>query len=161
MKKTNGSVAAMAAVLALGMLAPAFADSSDPYDGLDAATAARLKQWDVGPDTIDVSKYPEEMQHLYVKFAFKCSKCHTLARPINSTYALPQEWQDYVTLMSQKPRSGIHKKDVEAIVKFLVYDSSVRKADLIKQKLAAQKGEGQDGKAPEKPATTGETAPAK
>ncbi|MDE2039805.1 MAG: cytochrome c [Elusimicrobia bacterium] len=91
--------------------------------------------FDNGPDTIDVSKYPPEQQKNYKVFAQKCSRCHTLARPINSHYALPEEWKAYVSKMRHKRHSGISDKDEDKITAFLIYDSSVRKADLIKQKL--------------------------
>lgn len=37
---------------------------------------------DKGPATINVSSYPPELQKSYKVFTEKCSKCHTIARPI-------------------------------------------------------------------------------
>ncbi len=60
---------------------------------IDEAARAGEKEFpgDKGPAEIDVSKYPAEQQSNYNTFAKKCSKCHTLARAINSPYALPKE----------------------------------------------------------------------
>lgn len=103
---------------------------------------------DKGPDTIDVSKYPKAQQDAYQVFSEKCSRCHTLARPINSEYALPEEWTTYVFMMRHKPRSGIDDAAQKTITDFLIYDSSVRKKDLIAKKLAAQKAAGGAAAAP-------------
>ncbi len=110
---------------------------------------------DNGPDTIDVSKYPAEQQANYKVFTEKCSKCHTLARPINSPFALPEEWQAYVTKMMRKKRSGIDKDSVKSIVEFLTYDSSVRKKDLIKQKLKEKSAGKTDASVSDREAASG------
>ena len=124
----------------------------------DAAPADQVFEADKGVDSIDVSKYPKEQQENYKVFSEKCSKCHTLARPINSKYALPEEWTAYVDKMRHKKRSGIDDDAQKTITDFLIYDSSVRKKDLIAQKLkdkaAADKaGDKKDAAKPdEKPA---------
>lgn len=100
--------------------------------------------FDKGPDTIDVSKYPQEQQDNYQVFAEKCSKCHTLARPINSPFALPEEWSAYVTKMQHKKRSGIDEDAAKKISSFLTYDSAIRKKDAIEKKLKDKKAA--DGK---------------
>lgn len=97
-----------------------------------------LSTFDEGPQTIDISEYPEEMQKKYEIFAARCSKCHTLARPINSDYALEDEWSRYVKRMMRKPGSGISPKDGKQIFEFLTYDSSIRKKELIEKKKAEQ-----------------------
>ena len=81
---------------------------------------------DLGQTWIDVSTYPPEQQKAYAVFAQRCCKCHTLARPINSTLATDQ-WEAYVSRMSRKPGSGISPKDAETIQAFLVFDSGKRK----------------------------------
>ncbi len=80
---------------------------------------------DLGPASIDVGGYPPEYQALYPLFAQKCSKCHTLARPINSSKQ-GDEWLAYVSRMSRKPGSGVNPNDAERIYDFLAYDSRVR-----------------------------------
>ena len=66
--------------------------------GLAGAVLALLAQTsnvvlpqDKGPDKIDVSGYPPEVQKAYKLFTTKCSKCHTIARPIN-TIMTRDEW---------------------------------------------------------------------
>jgi Photosystem P840 reaction-centre cytochrome c-551 len=81
---------------------------------------------DKGPAKIDVSAYPAEMQADYKLFAAKCSKCHTIARPIN-TMMTKAEWERYVKRMMHKPNSGISDKQGKDIFEFLVYDQTNRK----------------------------------
>jgi cytochrome c5 len=106
-------------------------------DELDEATKARIAKAEQGPATIDVSKYPQGIQDNYEIFSQKCTQCHKLSRPINSDYCIPAEWERYVKRMMHKPGSGINSSDAKKIFEFLVYDSSVRKKDLLDQKLAA------------------------
>lgn len=84
---------------------------------------------DLGPDTIDVSAYPQKMQRAYTVFAQQCSRCHTLARAINSQWATSVFWEHYVKRMWRKPGSGINGAEAKQIWEFLVYDSQVRKLD--------------------------------
>jgi hypothetical protein len=103
---------------------------------LDAATQARINRFEKGPATINVSKYPAAIQENYAVFTQKCSQCHKLSRPINSDYALPDEWSRYIHRMMNKPGSGIGGGDGKKIYEFLVYDSSVRKKAMLDEKLA-------------------------
>ena len=103
---------------------------------LDDATKARIAKFEQGPSTIDVSKYPQKIQDIYTDiFSQKCMQCHRLSRPINSDFALPSEWESYVKLMMHKPGSNINNGDARKIIDFLIYDSSVRKKDLMDEKL--------------------------
>ena len=81
---------------------------------------------DLGPAWIDVSAYPPEQQQAYALFSQRCSKCHTLARPINSSLD-PDQWTAYVARMSRKPGSGISPKDAETVRGFLLFDAGRRK----------------------------------
>jgi hypothetical protein len=81
---------------------------------------------DKGPDKIDVKAYPAPQQAAYKLFAAKCSKCHTLARPIN-TMMKRDEWERYVKRMMHKPNSGISDNQGKQIFDFLVYDQVERK----------------------------------
>ena len=101
--------------------------------------------WDKGPAEIDVSKYPLEQQENYKIFSVRCSKCHTLARAVNSPYALPEEWEPYVKKMQKKKRSGLNPKNSKKIVDFLIYDSKIRKKDLIEKKLKEKEAQKQKG----------------
>jgi len=96
----------------------------------------REMPYDKGPATIDVSSYTKKMQDIYKKdFQTKCSKCHTVARAVNAPYALSDEWKNYIRKMMKKPGSGINPASAKKIFNFLVYDSEIRKKDLIEKKL--------------------------
>jgi hypothetical protein len=103
---------------------------------LDAATQARIERFEKGPATINISKYPAGIQANYAVFSQKCSQCHKLSRPINSDYALPDEWSRYIHRMMNKPGSGIGASDGKQIYEFLVYDSSIRKKAMLDQKFS-------------------------
>jgi hypothetical protein len=124
-------------VVALGLIAGAgvvsVARGAD--EQLDPATKARIERFEKGPATVDVSKYPQGIQENYEVFSSKCSQCHKLSRPINSDYALPDEWSRYIKRMMHKPGSGINAGDGKKIYDFLVYDSSVRKKAMVDEKL--------------------------
>ena len=75
---------------------------------------------DKGPDKVDVSNYPSEVQDAYRMFAAKCSKCHTLARPIN-TDLTADAWKMYVKRMSNKPDSNITPDQAKQIYSFLKF----------------------------------------
>lgn len=81
---------------------------------------------DKGPNTINVSAYPPEQQKAYKVFTDKCSKCHTIARPIN-TMMTTSEWERYVKRMMHKPNSGINDNQGKTIFEFLSYDQTNRK----------------------------------
>ena len=104
-------------------------------DQLDAQTKARIDQFEKGPATIDVSKYPAQLQDYYQAFSQKCSQCHKLSRPINSDYVLPDQWSRYIKQMMYKPGSNISAAEGKKIYQFLVYDSSVRKKKALDDKL--------------------------
>ena len=81
---------------------------------------------DNGSNFIDVSNYPSEMQERYKLFARKCSRCHTLARPVNSDF-FGEVWRKYVYKMMKKPGAGLTPKVADKIIEFLIYDSQARK----------------------------------
>lgn len=105
-------------------------------ENLDPATKARIERFEKGPATVDISKYPDAIKEGYEVFSVKCSQCHKLSRPINSDYALPEEWSRYVKRMMRKPGSGIGAGDGKKIFEFLAYDSSVRKKAMVDEKMA-------------------------
>ena len=75
---------------------------------------------DKGPSKVEISSYPKEVQDNYAVFASKCSKCHTLARPIN-TNLKPEEWKMYVKRMMNKPDSGISPDQGKKVYQFLKF----------------------------------------
>jgi cytochrome c5 len=130
--KRQTITAIIAAALALtGSSAVRAAD-----EPLDAETKARVQRFEKGAATVDVSKYPQGIRDNYEVFTEKCSQCHKLSRPINSDYALPDEWSRYVKRMMHKPGSGINATEGKKIYEFLTYDSSVRKKAMVDEKLA-------------------------
>jgi hypothetical protein len=126
--------AALAAGLLLG--AGAFNVARAAAENLDPETKARIERFEKGPATIDVSKYPDAIKENYEVFSTKCSQCHKLSRPINSDYAMPEEWSRYIKRMMHKPGSGISAGEGKKIFEFLAYDSSVRKKAMLDEKLA-------------------------
>jgi hypothetical protein len=123
----------LAVSLLLGTGATRLARAAD--DNLDPATKARVERFEKGPATIDVSKYPDAIKEDYEVFSTKCTQCHKLSRPINSDYALPDEWSRYIKRMMHKPGSGISAGEGKKIYDFLVYDSSIRKKAMVDEKL--------------------------
>ena len=93
---------------------------------LAAQTSNVVLPQDKGPDKIDISAYPAPQQAAYKVFASKCSKCHTIARPMN-TMMKRDEWERYVKRMMHKPNSGIGDAQGKVIFDFLVYDQTERK----------------------------------
>ena len=55
----------------------------------------------------------------YKLFAVRCSKCHSLARPLNSGIDDDDYWRMYVARMRRQPSSGISEEDTVAILRFL------------------------------------------
>ena len=127
------SAAILTAVVALALDGAGTVHADDP---LDPQTKARVEQFDKGPATIDVSKYPDKLQEYYQTFSQKCSQCHRLSRPINSDYVLPDQWSRYIKRMMYKPGSNIGGSEAKNIYDFLVYDTSVRKKKALDDKLA-------------------------
>ena len=60
----------------------------------------------------------------------RCSKCHSLARPLNSGIIDDGYWKLYVARMRRQPGSGISLEDTDQILRFLHYYSmeEIRKA---------------------------------
>lgn len=95
------------------------------FVGAQSGSNVTLPQ-DKGPDKVDISAYPPELQKAYKLFSGKCSKCHTIARPIN-TLMTRAEWERYVKRMMHKPNSGISDNQGKEIFDFLAYDQANRK----------------------------------
>jgi hypothetical protein len=129
----NKFTSVLLGVVALTLLAAEGARAQTP---LDPETKARVERFEKGPATIDVSKYPDAIKENYQVFSQKCSQCHKLSRPINSDYALPDEWSRYIKRMMYKPGSNISAADGKKIYDFLAYDSSIRKKAMLDDKLA-------------------------
>jgi hypothetical protein len=74
-----------------------------------------------------VRALPDEVREAYELFSIRCSRCHTLARPLNSGITNPRHWRLYVRRMQRMPGSGISRRDAERILVFLDhYSEGVR-----------------------------------
>lgn len=68
---------------------------------------------------LDVSAMPADVQGDYAVFAQRCSKCHSLARPLESGITEDSYWRMYVEKMRRQPGSGISEADTVPILRFL------------------------------------------
>lgn len=140
MRKRKWQALAAAVILPALMISGLAAQKKAGHEG--HGDEEKTFPYDNGPDTIDVSTYPTEHQANYKIFVKKCAKCHTLARPINAPYSSSKEWGDYIEKMKKKKRSGLDAKSADKILKFLIYDSSVRKKGAPEKKAeSAEKAE--------------------
>lgn len=110
---TNGEIISKAVLMAVMASLALLAGPARAEDKKDFAA-------DKGPDKVNVSAYPAEVQEDYRVFSAKCSKCHTLARPIN-TDLTADAWKMYVKRMSNKPDSGITPDQGKRIYSFLKF----------------------------------------
>ena len=72
---------------------------------------------------LDARQLPAAVQADYALFARRCSKCHALARALNSGIDDDDAWVGYVARMRRQPGSGISREDTVAILRFLHYYS--------------------------------------
>jgi hypothetical protein len=77
-----------------------------------------------GREGLDVAQLPEVVRPDYQLFARRCSKCHSLARPLGSGITDDEVWIAYVNRMRRQPGSGISPQDAAPILRFLHYYSS-------------------------------------
>lgn len=77
-----------------------------------------------GRDGLDAAQLPEAVRPDYALFARRCSKCHSLARPLGSGIVDDAVWIAYVAKMRRQPGSGISPQDAPPILRFLHYYST-------------------------------------
>ncbi len=70
------------------------------------------------------SAVPPEEQADYAVFTQRCSKCHSLARPLESGITEDSFWRMYVEKMRRQPGSGITEEDTVPILRFLHWYSA-------------------------------------
>ncbi|MCW5837575.1 MAG: hypothetical protein KIS78_34600 [Labilithrix sp.] len=68
---------------------------------------------------LDSGKLPESLRADYALFTQRCSKCHSLARPLAAGITDDEQWSLYVNRMRRQPGSGISYDDQERILRFL------------------------------------------
>src|SRR5262245_16819181 len=78
-------------------------------------------------EELDVRSLPPELRGDYAVFAQKCSKCHSLSRPLASGIDDDEYWRRYVERMRRQPASGISPADEPPILRFLHYYSQAHK----------------------------------
>lgn len=94
---------AVAALLALG-LAACIGGGVGARGGLSEQRVAGLEP---------------EVSEAYALFARKCSRCHSLARPLTAQVDSMDHWRAYVARMRRNPGSGISPADGDRILVFL------------------------------------------
>lgn len=82
---------------------------------------------DSGPDKVDVSSYPSNIQEDYKAYERQCGKCHTLARSINTSMPAVY-WANYLGTAVKKAEYGITLAQADQIYQFLAYDQVSRKS---------------------------------
>ena len=60
----------------------------------------------------------------------RCSRCHTLARPLNADITEFEHWKAYVRRMRHHAGSGISPQDAKTILVFLKYYAQQRAQEL-------------------------------
>jgi hypothetical protein len=98
------------------------------------------------------SALPADVRADYAVFALRCSKCHSLARPLNSGIDTDEYWKMYVERMRRQPASGISVADTVPILRFLHVFS-------IAERKRKQEQEDKDSPVPAAPLADAGTAP--
>jgi mono/diheme cytochrome c family protein len=78
---------------------------------------------------IDTSGYPADIQEDYRVFRAKCNECHGLDISLKPSMS-PTQWSFEVKKMQAMASSQFNDKQAAAIIAFLNYDESQRKAQL-------------------------------
>lgn len=68
-----------------------------------------------------ISAMPLGVQEDYDLFAYKCSRCHTLSRPLKAPITQMEHWRAYVARMRRHAGSAISEDDGNRILRFLEY----------------------------------------
>lgn len=89
------------------------------------AGAFGCSAWQRG-DGVSVAAIPPEVRPDYELFASRCSRCHTLARPLEARVWTMHHWEAYVTRMRRQPGSGISLDDQPGILRFLAWYTANR-----------------------------------
>jgi len=88
-----------------------------------ASLAASCASAGFRSEGLEPSTLPGDVRADYAVFAHRCSKCHSLARPLSSGIKDMGYWSMYVARMRRQPASGISQDDAIAILRFLQYYS--------------------------------------
>ena len=117
--------------LALGIFAASAASAAAAPGRFTPRQLEAEFYFDLGSPQVDVAGYPRAQQENYATFASVCSRCHTLARPINSPIAARADWRRYIKRMYARSKIQSDKTftaaQAKSVVEFLTYDAKVRK----------------------------------
>ena len=75
---------------------------------------------------IPAEQIPPDLRDDYQVFAVRCSKCHSLSRPLQSGITDDRHWASYIARMRLQPGSGITADDTPKILRFLSFHSRQR-----------------------------------
>jgi hypothetical protein len=100
---------------------------------LAVATLGGCSGWAARSEGLDPATLPENVRADYAVFAQRCSKCHSLARPLTSGIDDDEYWAMYVARMRRQPASGISLEDTVVVLRFLHYFSEDAKAKKAKR----------------------------
>jgi hypothetical protein len=78
-------------------------------------------------DSTYATQLPGDVRASYGVFEQRCSKCHSLARALDSGIDDDARWALYVERMRRQPSSGISVADVKPILAFLHYYAAERR----------------------------------
>lgn len=87
--------------------------------GAGCTTGRSARRGGLAPET--VAGFPAEIREAYGLFASRCSRCHTLSRPLNAPIYDHTHWENYVGRMRRHPGSGISSDNADRILVFLKY----------------------------------------
>lgn len=79
-----------------------------------------------GGHTLDPDTLPADVRPAYAVFEERCSKCHSLSRPLDAPISDPLRWHQYVARMRRMPGSGINEHDAALILVFLTHYTEER-----------------------------------
>jgi hypothetical protein len=83
--------------------------------GLTTSGAPSIR---AGVDSVNVELLPQSQKENYEVFQVRCSKCHTLARPLNARLR-GEDWRPYIKKMTRRAGSGINDASGQKIFEFL------------------------------------------
>jgi hypothetical protein len=120
--------------------------------GMMVATAVGCSGWLARSEGLDPATLPENIRGDYAVFAERCSKCHSLARPLSSGIDDDDYWAMYVARMRRQPASGISQEDTVVVLRFLHYFSEDMKAKKAKHEAPSLPASSASPAAPLSPA---------
>ncbi|MBI4816753.1 MAG: hypothetical protein HY791_10870 [Deltaproteobacteria bacterium] len=86
-----------------------------------------------GLSSEQIAALPADVNEAYEVFARKCSRCHSLSRPLSAQVDDMDHWRRYVARMRRHPGSSITAEEGEVILRFLAFYVNERKSDASKE----------------------------